>query len=95
MAYIPYSQSSVGGRQIAELMADAQSVAQRFKNMAAWINQIGPVPLETNADFMVPVGQGQAFNDTFSQIATAYASFYGDGTAGTNAEKIARLARGS
>ena len=39
-------------------------------------------------------GQGQALNDTFLQIAAAFATFYGDGSPGTNAEKIARLARG-
>ncbi len=95
MAYIGYSQSSSGGRQLAELMADLQHVADKAKSMAAWVNQIGPGGLEANADFLVAAGQGQAFNDTFLQIAAAVATFYGDGAGGTNAEKISRLARGS
>ena len=94
MAYIGYGQNTVGGKQLAELMADAQSVAARFETMAAWVNQIGPSNLESNTDFSAATGQGQALNDTFLQIAAAFATFMGDGSPGTNAEKIARLARG-
>lgn len=95
MAYVPYGQNTTGGKQVAEVMAELQAVAAKLKDLGAWVSQIGPVPLETNADFSVPAGQGQAFNDTFIQIVQAYAAFYGDGSAGTNAEKISRLARGS
>lgn len=95
MAYVPYGQNTTGGKQVAEVMAEMQAVAAKLKDLGAWVNQIGPVPLETNADFSVPAGQGQAFNDTFLQIVGAYATFYGDGSPGTNCEKISRLARGS
>ena len=95
MAYIPYGQNTVGGRQLAELMADLQSAAERCKNIAAWVNQIGGgANLESNADFLAAAGQGQALNDTAIQIFTAFATFWGDGSAGTNQEKVSRLARG-
>lgn len=96
MAYIAYSQSSVGGKQLAEAMADLQAVARKLQNLGDWIAEITPPSaLETNTDFSVASGQGQAFNDTFVQVAAAFASFMGDGSSGTNREKIARLARGS
>ena len=94
MAYIGYSQASTGGTQLAELMADVQSVSARMEALADWINQIGPANLESNPDFLAAAGQGQALNDTFLQIAAAFATWYGDGSGGTNREKISRLARG-
>ena len=71
MAYIGYGQNTVGGKQLAELMADAQSVAARFQTMGAWVDQIGPSNLESNTDFSAATGQGQALNDTFLQIAAS------------------------
>lgn len=95
MAYINYGQATVGGKQIAEAMANLQAVAQKLQNLADWINEIGPTALDTNTDFQVLTADKQSFNDTFNQIATAYVSFMGDGTPGSNREKIARLARGA
>lgn len=94
MAYIGYGQNSVGGKQLAEVMAEMQHVQQKLRDLAAWIAQIGPANIESNTDFSVASGSGQAFNDTFQQIAAAYATFMGDGSGGSNAEKISRLARG-
>ncbi len=95
MAYIPYGQATVGGKQLAEAMADVQAVAAKLQALADWVNEIGPSNLESNTDFTVGTGQGQAFNDTFLQITAAFATWYGDGSGGTNREKIARLARGA
>jgi hypothetical protein len=94
MAYIPYGQSTTGGKQVAEAMATLQDVGAKLQNLADWINGIGGTGLETNTDFSVASGQGTAFNDTFLQIQAAYAAFLGDGTGATNREKISRLARG-
>jgi hypothetical protein len=101
MAYIPYGQSTVGGRQVAEALADLQAVAAKLQALADWVNEIGPSGLTGNTDFSVPAGDfapgvtnAQAFNDSFLQIAAAFATFYGDGSGGSNREKIARLARG-
>ena len=95
MAYIGYGQSTVGGKQVAEAMADLQGVAAKLQALADWVNEIGPSNLESNTDFSAVSGQGQAFNDTFLQIAGAFATFWGDGSGGTNREKVSRLARGS
>lgn len=95
MAYIPYGQATVGGKQVAEALADLQGVAAKLQALADWVNEIGPSNLESNTDFSVGAGNGQGFNDTFLQIAGAFATFYGDGSGGSNREKIARLARGS
>lgn len=95
MSYIGYGQATVGGKQVAEAMAALQDAGAKLQNLADWINGIGGGGLETNTDFSVESGQGAAFNDTFLQIQAAYAAFLGDGTGGTNREKIARLARGS
>lgn len=93
MAYIPYGQATVGGKQVAEAMADLQAVADKLRNLAGWINQIGPSSLESNTDFSVGTGQGQGFNDTFLQIEAAM-NGVGGFMAG-NREKVERLARGS
>lgn len=90
MAYIGYEQSSVGGKQLAETLGELQNVADKMRNLAAWIGQIGPANLETNADFLVDAGQGQGFNDTFIQINADLVTFMV-----TNREKIERLARGN
>lgn len=95
MAYINYGQGTAGGKQVAEVMAELQAVAQKLQNLADWINEIGPTALDTNTDFSVLTADKQAFNDTFNQIVGAYASFMGDGSGGTNREKIGRLARGA
>jgi hypothetical protein len=95
MAYIAYGQNTVGGKQLAELMAETQALAAKYESLADWINQIGPSNLESNTDFSAGSGDGQALNDTFLQIAADFATFYGDGSGGTNREKIARLARGA
>jgi hypothetical protein len=76
-------------------MADLQNVAAKLEALGDWIAQMGPSALVGSVDFGVGSGEGQAFNDTFLQIAGAYATWYGDGSPGTNREKIARLARGS
>lgn len=90
MAYIGYGQGTVGGKQLAETMADLQRTADKLRNLAAWIGQIGPANLETNTDFAVESGKGQAFNDTLAQINADMIAFMA-----TNREKIERLARGS
>ena len=90
MAYIGYDQKSVGGMQLAEAMGELQAVADKMRNLAAWVDQIQPANLETNLDFKVEAGQGQAFNDTFLQINGDLVAFMT-----TNREKIERLARGS
>jgi len=94
MAYIGYDQKSVGGMQLAEVMGELQSVADKMRDLAAWVGQIhgdGQNPtLEDNPDFKVEAGQGQAFNDTFLQINGDLVTFMA-----TNREKIERLARGA
>lgn len=89
MAYIGYDQKAVGGMQLAEALGELQAVADKMRNLAAWISQIQPANLEGNTDFKVAAGQGQGFNDTFIQINTDLVAFM---TA--NREKIERLARG-
>jgi len=90
MAYIGYDQKAVGGMQLAEAMGELQAVVDKCRNLAAWIDQIQPGNLETNTDFKVDAGQGQAFNDTFLQINADLVTFMV-----TNREKIERLARGA
>jgi hypothetical protein len=90
MAYIGYGQATVGGTQVAEVLGELQNCVDKMRNLAAWIGQIGPANLESNADFSVEAGQGQAFNDTFIQINNDLVAFMT-----TNREKIERLARGS
>ena len=90
MAYIAYGQSTVGGTQLAELMASLQRDYDRMRDLAGWIAQIGVDNLETNTDFSVGVGEAQGFNDTVVQIATDLEAFME-----ANREKIERLARGS
>jgi hypothetical protein len=90
MAYIGYDQKAVGGMQLAEACGELLNVTDKIRNLASWIGQIGPANLESNADFKVDAGQGQAFNDTFIQIHTDLVTFMT-----TNREKIERLARGS
>lgn len=95
MAYIPYGQNTTGGKQLAEVLADVQDIAAKLQAIGDWIGEIGPSNLESNTDFSVASGQGQAFNDTALQIVNAFAVWYGDGSGGTNREKISRLARGA
>jgi hypothetical protein len=90
MAYIGYDQKAVGGMQLAEACGELQDVVDKMRNLAAWIGQIGPSNLESNTDFKVEAGQGQAFNDTFLQVNQDLVTFMT-----TNREKIERLARGS
>jgi len=91
MAYIAYGQSTVGGKQLAELCADTQRVADRWRDIQAWIGQIGVSTLHSNTDFIVGSSDSnQAFNDTVAQINTDMVTFMA-----TNREKIERLARGS
>ncbi len=90
MAYIPYGQATPGGKQLAEVMADILNAADKLRNVAAWVGQIGPSGLESNTDFSVGAGQAQAFNDTLVQINADLQTFMT-----TNREKIERLARGS
>lgn len=92
MAYIPYGQATVGGKQVAEAMAELQAISSKLQNLAGWINQIGPSNLESNSDFSVGTGSGQGFNDTFLQIEAAMNGV--DGFMDGNREKIERLARG-
>lgn len=94
MAYVAYGQGTVGGKQVAEAMAGFQNLAAKMRNLSDWVGVVGAGGLEASPDFQVGAGDGQAFNDTFLQIAAAFESFMGDGTGGTNREKIARLARG-
>lgn len=91
MAYIPYSQSSGGGRQLATAMADLLAVADKLRNITNWIAEIGVGNLETNTDFAVGAGSAQAFSDTLTQISTDLNTTF----MGTNRVKISRLARGS
>lgn len=98
MSYIQYGQATTGGKQLAELMADIQSVATRLPNVKAWIAEIAngdPTNLVSNTDFSVASGQGQAFNDTVVSLSDSFAIWYGNGASDTNSEKIARLARGA
>jgi hypothetical protein len=74
-------------------LAGAPVPAQRSCAMAGFA--LLPSNLESNTNFSAASGAGQSLNDTFLQIAQAFATFYGDGSGGTNAEKISRLARGS
>jgi hypothetical protein len=90
MAYIPYGQNTTGGKQLAEAMNDLVTVADRLRDLAAWIGELGVNGLETNGDFSVSAGQGQGFNDTILQINADMVSFMA-----ANREKIARLARGA
>lgn len=90
MAYIPYGQDTTGGKQLAELMADIISAADRLRDITAWIGEIGTGALESNTDFSVGSGNAQAFNDTIAQIDADMVTFMTG-----NSEKIARLARGS
>ncbi len=90
MAYIPYGQATVGGKQIAELMANLQGNADKLRDMTAWILSIGGSALESNADFSVGAGLGGGFADTVAQINADMETFMT-----TNREKIERLARGS
>jgi hypothetical protein len=89
MAYIPYGQTTVGGKQLAECMAQLQDASDKLRNLTAWIAQIGVAALESNTDFSVGAGNAQAFNDTLVQINTDLEAFMT-----TNREKIERLARG-
>jgi hypothetical protein len=90
MAYIPYGQSTAGGKQLAELMADLNRAADKLRDITAWILQIGPSAIETNTDFSVGSGNAQGFSDTVAQINADMVSFMTN-----NSEKISRLARGS
>jgi len=90
MAYISYAQASTGGTQLAEVMNNLQRDADRLRDLAAWISQIGIAALSTNADFGVLAADAQAFNDTVVQINTDLEAFMTN-----NREKIERLARGS
>jgi hypothetical protein len=95
MAYINYGQDTVGGKQLAEAMSDLQDAADKVRNIAAWVQQIIAVPggvanLETNTDFGVATGEGDAFNNTIIEINGDLVTFMT-----TNRERIERLARGS
>ena len=90
MAYIGYGQGTVGGKQLAELMADIINAADRLRDITAWIGEIGVNGLEASADFSVGAGNAQGFNDTVAQINADMVTFMAN-----NSEKIARLARGS
>lgn len=95
MAYINYGQDTVGGKQLAEAMSDLQDVADKVRNLAAWVGQIianqgGVANLEGDSDFGVATGQGDAFNNTLIEISGDVAAFMT-----TNRERIERLARGS
>lgn len=89
MAYIEYGQATVGGKQVAEVMASLQDNGDRLRNLFGWIGEIGAGATEGHTDFDVGSGQGQAFSDTIEQIMDDYDTFMT-----TNREKIERLARG-
>lgn len=94
MSYIGYNSSNANGLRVKSLMAKLQDIDADFRALTDLINAIGSAgALEANGEFSVATGQGQAFNDSFIQLATAWAAFYGDGTAGTNREKVSRFAR--
>jgi hypothetical protein len=90
MSYIPYGQDTTGGKQLAEAMADLLGVADKLRDLTAWILEIGPSSIEANTDFSVGAGNAQGFSDTVAQINADMVAFMD-----TNREKIARLARGS
>lgn len=89
MAYIAYSQSSVGGKQLAEAMANLLAVTDKLRDITNWVAEIGVPALETNGDFLVGAGAAQPFNDTITQINADLVAFMA-----TNRPKMSRLARG-
>lgn len=89
MAYVNYGQATSGGKQIAEALADLRRAADRWRDLTAWVEGIGPENLATHPDFLAgPDGQG--FNDTVVNLNVALQAFMVE-----QAEVIARLARGS
>jgi hypothetical protein len=91
--YIGYNASNANGLRVNALMQKIREVDAEFQFLSGLINAIGSSNLEGNTEFGVATGQGAAFNDSFLQVAAAWATFYGDGSAGTNKEKAARFAR--
>jgi hypothetical protein len=90
VAYISYGQATVGGKQMAELMASLQGNADKLRDFVGWVGEIGVPNLDTNSDFSVLTADKQAFNDTLAQINADMVTFMA-----TNRAKIERLARGS
>lgn len=95
MAYVNYTQNSVGGKQVAEAMSELLGAADKVRNLAAWVQQLiavegGVANLESNSDFGVAAGEGDAFNNTIIEISGDLNTFMT-----TNRSRIERLARGS
>jgi hypothetical protein len=91
--YIDYGQQSVGGKQLAEVVASIQDSADKLRNLMAWMQQIGaadPAQLETNPDFACAAGHGALLYNTMLEINGAMVDYM---TA--NREKLERLSRGS
>ncbi len=100
MAIIPYNTASPGGDTLAGLMKAYQDLAARTLAMRDWIAQCNVDGLR-GSDFGVPDGPAEtinlnatALNDTALQIFDGFGTYWGDGSGGTNREKVARLARG-
>lgn len=91
--YIDYGQQSVGGKQLAEVVAAIQDNADKLRNLMAWMNQIGasdPTLLESNPDFTCAAGHGTLLYNTMLEINGDMVTFMA-----TNREKLERLSRGS
>lgn len=68
MAYIAYGQATVGGKQLAEAAADLVAAVDKWRDLTAWIEVIGPSALDTNTDFSAATADKQALNDTVVKV---------------------------
>lgn len=101
MSIIPYNSVTLGGSFAVEVAARFQRLAAEATELRDMVDQHGVTTLRTSGLFGVPDGptetpnqHAQAFNDTIIGVCDSYRTWYGDGSADTNREKIARWARG-
>jgi hypothetical protein len=100
MATIPYNTASVSGSKMADLTDLFHKVAALTADMTDVVKQHDVAGLR-GTNFGVPDGpapetinqHASAFNDSWLQFADAFQTFWGDGSGGTNREKLARFAR--
>jgi hypothetical protein len=91
--YIDYNANNSNGQRLKELMARIQGIDAEFTRLRDLVSAIGTNELEGHPEFGVGAGDAANFNDSFLQIADAWATFYGDGAGGTVREKVSRFAR--
>lgn len=94
MAVLHYNTGAIGGAAIANVAKKMQELAAAAAaDLRDWIDKAGPTGLQ-ETDFGASVGDAQGINDTVIQVCDDYLTWWGDGSGGTNREKVARVARG-